>query len=183
VKVELNRKTVQHQEGGIVREILVRNGQSVRAGDPLVVVGDVRSDAELSLLQNQWHSERVRIARATAEGALAARFGLPADVAGTPQAAEYLARERALFAARRRTLEEHVASLQTQMREAHAQAEALETQIAATQTGAQLSAEELQRGGHRAPAHRRAAGADRAGAQPVPKPSRGRAQGSFSEIA
>ena len=50
VKVELNRKTVQHQEGGIVREILVRDGQKVRAGEPLIVVGDVRSDAELSLL-------------------------------------------------------------------------------------------------------------------------------------
>ena len=49
VKVELNRKTVQHQEGGIVREILVRDGQKVRAGEPLVVVGDVRSDAALSL--------------------------------------------------------------------------------------------------------------------------------------
>eukprot|EP01038_Epipyxis_sp_PR26KG_P017686 gene17686-24629_t len=32
VKVELNRKTVQHQEGGIVREIRVREGQRVRAG-------------------------------------------------------------------------------------------------------------------------------------------------------
>src|SRR4029453_7161471 len=39
LKVELNRKTVQHQEGGIVREILVRKGQSVRAGDALVVIG------------------------------------------------------------------------------------------------------------------------------------------------
>src|SRR6185369_9523850 len=35
VKVELNRKTVQHQEGGIVREILVRDGQHVRAGQAL----------------------------------------------------------------------------------------------------------------------------------------------------
>ncbi len=32
VTVELNRKTVPHQEGGIVREILVRDGQHVRAG-------------------------------------------------------------------------------------------------------------------------------------------------------
>src|SRR5688572_30680163 len=50
IKVELNRKTVQHQEGGIVREILVRDGQQVRAGEPLVVVGDVRSNAELGLM-------------------------------------------------------------------------------------------------------------------------------------
>ena len=49
IKVELNRKTVQHQEGGIVREILVREGQRVRAGDPLLVIGDLRTDAELAL--------------------------------------------------------------------------------------------------------------------------------------
>ena len=51
IKVELERKTVQHREGGIVREIRVRNGQKVQAGDVLVVVDDVRSDAELSLLR------------------------------------------------------------------------------------------------------------------------------------
>ena len=52
IKVELERKTVQHREGGIVREIRVRNGQRVRAGDVLVVVDDVRSDAELDLLES-----------------------------------------------------------------------------------------------------------------------------------
>ena len=70
VKVELNRKTVQHQEGGIVREILVRDGERVRAGQPLVVVGDVRSDSELSLLQDQLRAARIRSARAEAEAAL-----------------------------------------------------------------------------------------------------------------
>src|SRR5688572_9972089 len=53
LKVELNRKTVQHQEGGIVRQILVRDGERVRAGQPLIVVGDVRNEAELSLLSSQ----------------------------------------------------------------------------------------------------------------------------------
>ena len=50
------------------------------------------------------------------------------------EAAEHIARERALFAARRRTLDEQVGSLQMQIREAHAQAAALQTQIAATET-------------------------------------------------
>jgi len=144
VKVELNRKTVQHQEGGIVREILVRDGQRVRAGDPLVVVGDVRSDAELSLLQDQWRAERVRMARVTAEAALQPNFAASSEIAGEPGVEQHLARERALFAARRRTLDEQVASLQHQAREAQAQAAALESQIAATETSAQLSAEELE---------------------------------------
>ena len=73
IKVELDRKTVQHREGGIVREIKVRNGQKVRAGDVLVVVDDVRSDAELSLLEDQLRAERVRHARVSAETTLARR--------------------------------------------------------------------------------------------------------------
>jgi len=101
VKVELNRKTVQHQEGGIVREILVRDGERVRAGQPLVVVGDVRSDSELSLLQDQLRAARIRSARAEAEAALQSRFAAPADLAGQKEASEHLAREHALFTARR----------------------------------------------------------------------------------
>ena len=144
VKVELNRKTVQHQEGGIVREILVRDGQKVRAGQPLVVVGDVKSDSELSLLQDQLRAARMRSARAEAEAALQSRFTAPADLAGRPEVAEHLAREHALFAARRRTLDEQIASLEKQIREAYAQGSALQTQIAATETSARLSAEELE---------------------------------------
>ena len=124
VKVELNRKTVQHQEGGIVREILVRDGQQVRAGEPLLVVGDVRSDAELSLLQDQLRAERIRSARAAAEAALE-RASSRRRIGDQPEAAEHLARERALFAARRRTLDEQIAALRSQIREAQAQVEAL----------------------------------------------------------
>src|SRR3954471_16911676 len=125
VKVELNRKTVQHQEGGIVREILVRDGQRVRAGEPLLIVGDVRSDSELSLFQDQLHAARIRSARAEAEAALQTRFVAPIDVAGHVESASHFTREHALFVARRRTLDEQVLALEKQIREAQAQAGAL----------------------------------------------------------
>jgi len=139
LKAELNRKTVQHQEGGIVRQILVRDGQLVRAGQPLVVIGDVRNDAELSLLQMQFAAERLRNQRATAEASLAATFA--AAAAGGTE--EQLAQERALFAARRRTLDETIAALQSQIRDARAQSVAIEAQLDATQQSAQLSNQEL----------------------------------------
>jgi ABC-type multidrug transport system ATPase subunit/multidrug resistance efflux pump len=120
------------------------DGQRVRAGQPLVVVGDVRSDSELSLLQDQLRAARIRSARAEAEAALQSHFSAPADLAGQADAAEHLAREHALFTARRRTLDEQIAALEKQIREAHAQAAALEGQIAATETSAKLSAEELE---------------------------------------
>lgn len=144
LKAELNRKTVQHQEGGIVQQILVRDGQLVRAGQPLIVVGNVRNDAELSLLLDQLDSEKIRNARATAEAALASTLRKPADLADTPRVAEHLAREEALFAARRRTLEEQVASLNAQMRDSQAQAAALSKQITSTEASAKLADEELQ---------------------------------------
>src|SRR5207247_6705249 len=41
IKVDLNRKVVQHAEGGIVREIQVRDGDRVKQGQTLVVLDDV----------------------------------------------------------------------------------------------------------------------------------------------
>jgi HlyD family type I secretion membrane fusion protein len=144
LKVELNRKTVQHQEGGIVRNILVRDGDMVRAGQPLIVVGDVRNDAELNMLRDQLRAERIRNARASAEAVLAAKFQAPADLAGAAGAGDDLARETALFQARRRTLDEQIASLEAQTRDSRAQATALTRQIETTAASAKLAADELE---------------------------------------
>lgn len=143
LKVELNRKTVQHQEGGIVRKILVRDGERVKAGQPLIVIGDVRTDAELSMLVDQLNAERIRNARASAEAALKRDFQIPADLVGLAQVEEHAKRERVLFDARLRTVDEQIASLQAQIEDAKAQAAALEKQIDATATSARLASEEL----------------------------------------
>ena len=142
IKVELERKTVQHREGGIVREIKVRNGQQVRAGDVLVVVDDVRSDAELSLLEDQLRAERVRHARVSAETTLARQFS-DQPFSADPRMAEHVARERAQFAARRRTLDEQLDALQVQMGAARAQSVALESQIESIRESSRLAGEEL----------------------------------------
>jgi HlyD family type I secretion membrane fusion protein len=54
-----------------------------------------------------------------------------------------VARERALFNARRRALDEQVAALQEQVRQAQAQAAALQSSIAAAEDSARLAGEEL----------------------------------------
>ena len=40
VKVEGNRKSVQHLDGGIVKEMRVKEGDKVKAGDVLIVLDD-----------------------------------------------------------------------------------------------------------------------------------------------
>ena len=143
LKVQSKRKTVQHQEGGIVRAVLVRDGQRVRSGDPLLVIGDLRQDAELNLLQDQQRAARARAARAEAESRLSPRFEVPDELRRDAAAADHVARESAVFAARRRALDEQSALLQAQVDQAQAQASALQAQSDATAVSNRLSNEEL----------------------------------------
>lgn len=146
VKVDLNRKVVQHLEGGIVREIKVRDGERVRQSQPLVVIEDVRVDATVDLLGTQQLAERAKAARLTAEVAYTAKPVFPADVLRRQdelKVMEILERERALFRSRRDALESQIALLRQQWREAQAEAAALSDQIAAEARAIGLQKEEL----------------------------------------
>jgi membrane fusion protein, epimerase transport system len=140
VQTEFGRKTVQHQEGGIVRDVLVRQGQNVRRGDALVVVGDLRSDAALDVLRKQRDAERVRAARAQAELNLSENVDWPADM---PASDGTVQRERQLFDARRRTLDEQLAALQSQARDANARTVALAAQLDSALRATRLGRDEL----------------------------------------
>ncbi|MCG8544781.1 MAG: HlyD family type I secretion periplasmic adaptor subunit, partial [Alphaproteobacteria bacterium] len=67
VTVESNRKSVQHFEGGIVRDILVVEGDAVHAGDTLVLLDDTTARAEFALLDAQICEALARLARLMAE--------------------------------------------------------------------------------------------------------------------
>ncbi len=144
IKTELNRKTIQHQEGGIVKAILVREGETVKAGQPLIEIGDVRTDATNSILLDRLASEQIRRARVQAELVLAADFAVPKVSGDVKRTAEYAARERAIFVAQRRTLDQQIAVLEAQIHETERQIKALEAQSAATEQSLKLSREELE---------------------------------------
>jgi HlyD family type I secretion membrane fusion protein len=133
VKVDLDRRPVQHAEGGIVREVRVRDGQHVEHGEPLVVLGDVAVDAELNRLGFRVMTERASLARLEAEEVGAGSVVFPADVlaaaAGDARLAEQIGKERALFDARRDALTEQVELLRTQHARVVEERAALQAQI------------------------------------------------------
>lgn len=144
VKTELNSKTIQHQEGGIVRAILVKEGESVKAGQPLIEIGDVRTDATNSILLDKLASEQTRRSRLQAELELAPDFAAPKVPGDAKRIAEYRAREQAIFVAQRRTLDQQVAVLESQIQETERQIMALESQITSTEASLNSAREELQ---------------------------------------
>ncbi|HMX16601.1 MAG TPA: HlyD family type I secretion periplasmic adaptor subunit [Rhodocyclaceae bacterium] len=146
VKVDMNRKTIQHQEGGIVKQILVRDGDRVKQGQTLLVLDDVRSDAGLDLLRSQNDSERARNARLVAERSLSPRLDFPAELANRrqePRVRDILQREQGLFDARKQTLDSQIALLRTQIRQALEEAAAWSEQVRAEETALRLQRDEL----------------------------------------
>jgi HlyD family type I secretion membrane fusion protein len=146
VKIDMNRKVVQHQEGGIVKQILVRDGERVKMGQILVVIEDVKLDATFDLLRTQHDGERAKAARLEAERAMLPVVKFPADLsarAGAPKVAELLQRETALFRARRQALDSQVEVLRKQIRQTGDEAKATAAQIAAEERALKSQKEEL----------------------------------------
>jgi len=68
-EVEGDLQVVDHLEGGVVREILVREGDTVEAGDTIARLDGTRTKAQLGILHNQLVGALSREARLKAEAA------------------------------------------------------------------------------------------------------------------
>ncbi|WP_407658402.1 HlyD family type I secretion periplasmic adaptor subunit [Methylobacterium planeticum] len=81
INVESSRKVVQHFEGGMVREVLVREGQSVREGDILLRLESLQSRATVDLFQGQLDAALILEARLIAERDRKSGLDLPQEIA------------------------------------------------------------------------------------------------------
>lgn len=124
VSVDSRRKMVQHREGGIVADVLVKEGENVAAGTVLARLKDAGASAQMATLAEQLDAKTAQRARLVAErdGRTAIQF--PEDLLSRrsePKMAEILAREQDRFAQRQATLkgqrdilESRVSQLQSQ---------------------------------------------------------------------
>lgn len=120
VKVADNRKSVQHLEGGIVKEIRVRNGNRVAVGQTLIVLEDERTSAGLDLLAGQWDAAAAKAARLQAERDFKPEPAFPERLrahAEDPKLAELLRMETSLFQTKRAALERQLKSFENQIAE------------------------------------------------------------------
>lgn len=146
VKVDAFRKTIQHLEGGIVKEIRVRDGDEVRAGQVLLELENVQADATVQMVRQQLDAENARVARLQAEKAGMGGVRFPKDLLArrsTSAVADILANEEAIFHARRNALNDQVSLLRSQIQESRGELAGLEQQIGAETRSVALSQEEL----------------------------------------
>jgi HlyD family type I secretion membrane fusion protein len=139
VKVEGNRKSVQHLDGGIVKELRIKEGDRVRAGDVLIVLDDTQAKAELEILSEQYVALRATEVRLLAELADESELAMPRELASrlsdayaariwAGQVKQFETRQTALEG-QRKVIGEKIRQLESQIDGAEAQVKAYTQQI------------------------------------------------------
>ena len=118
VAIETNRKTVQHYEGGIVREILAKEGETVAQGAVLFRLENVQAKANYQILENQLASLLALEARLVAERDQAAEITWPDEItSGAEEAVDprVMADQVAEFNKRRSSLQGQIDVLKSRI--------------------------------------------------------------------
>lgn len=148
VETETNRKTIQHLEGGIVRRILVENGDAVAAGEVLIELDDTKPRSERDGLRWQLWDAKARRARLTAEQNSSGHIAYPPDL--LELAAKYravkdiLAGQQKIFDARRQVMRSEIAITQQKINQVLEEIAGLSAQKAALMKRIDISRRELE---------------------------------------
>jgi HlyD family type I secretion membrane fusion protein len=134
VTVASNRKTVQHLEGGIIKNLLVKEGDAVAGGQILIQLDDTQSRARLELLLGRYDKLLATEARLMAERVSAAGIKCPDSLTSRrdqPQVAKLLDAETALFEVRRRSIEGRIRIFHKRIAQLNKEISGLAAQVAA----------------------------------------------------
>ncbi|KAB2882955.1 MAG: HlyD family type I secretion periplasmic adaptor subunit [Albidovulum sp.] len=147
VEVEQNRQVVQHPDGGVVEEILVKDGDLVAAGAPLLRLDGALLRSELAIVEGQFFEILARRGRLEAERDDAASVTFPEELArfaeGRPEIAALMAGQERLFAARAETEANEIDQLRRRSAQIASQIAGIAAQRAATDSQLVLIGKEL----------------------------------------
>lgn len=143
IHLENNQQVVQHAFGGVVGQILARNGDTVRAGEVLVRLDETYIASDLESIISQLAEIEVRKARLAAErdGQSELRINLQHPM---PKLSEQLVQgEKILFQTRLENYRGELRQLDEQINQAHVQISGLNAQLEALQAQLQLVSNDL----------------------------------------
>ena len=124
-------QVVSSLEGGVLEEILVRPGDEVKAGQPLLRLDPTETGASLGSTEATAQALDMKVARLTAEvTGRSPRYPAPADT----EAARQLEIEKALYSSRQANLSSALSAGQAQLQRARQSVAEAEAAISARQT-------------------------------------------------
>ena len=147
VEAESSRKTVQHLEGGIIRQILVADGDAVRAGQTLVRLDGTRAEVEVQSLRGQLWDAEAREGRLQSEqhGDERVLFSteLQKAATGDPSAAAVMMSQQSIFETRRQVHQSQLAVIREKKLQIEKEIEGLKVQETAAGKRADIVRQEV----------------------------------------
>lgn len=147
VMVEDNRKVVQHLEGGIVNEILVREGQAVTEGQVLLRLSPVQAGSNLETVRSQLDSELALEASLTAELAGRDDVEFPEELlarqASSPNVTRMIADQKVQFDERKRSRNTQVTLIEAKVEQLQTETEGIAVEKSSTEKQIEFLEEEL----------------------------------------
>lgn len=147
VEVEQNRQVVQHPDGGVVDDILVKDGDLVAAGTPLLRLDGTLLKSELAIVEGQFFEILARRGRLEAERDDAPAVTFPEELVrfaeGRPTIAALMTGQERLFAARTETQANEIDQLRRRGAQIASQIAGIAAQRAATDSQLVLIGKEL----------------------------------------
>lgn len=140
------RKTVQHLEGGIVSQILVKEGDSVNAGQPLIILADEQIRPVVELMEGQSLVETAAMARLEAEKNDRTGIAFPPAIlskAKDPAVARIIQTETKLFNAKRDAYNSQIEITKSQIQQVKEETQGLQEQLASKKQEVAAIAEQL----------------------------------------
>ena len=117
VSLETSRKTIEHLEGGIIKSILVREGDEVERGQKLIVLDPTQASANLAILEGRQLALMARAARLIAEKEEQPQIIFPGKLGSNrdyAEAREIIEGEIGIFETHKETLESQISVLKQQ---------------------------------------------------------------------
>lgn len=146
VRVEGNSKEIRHLDPGIIRQILVHEGQHVAKGQLLIRFDDAAAGANVQVYQSATDAARAQIARFQAQSSDAAAIDFPLDLiqrGSDPAVAALLQGQRNLFLSTVMLYRSQADVLRNQAMQLDNQIAGLQAQVVATDGQSDLIQEEL----------------------------------------
>jgi protease secretion system membrane fusion protein len=147
VAIDTKRKAVQHLQGGIIREVMVREGDEVKEGQPLVRMDDAVAKANFEATRQRYLGLRAMEARLLTEQTGRERIEYSAELrteaAADPLIARHMATQEQLFATRRAALRADLQAIEESIRGQEASIQAMAGMQESRQTQRRLLQEQL----------------------------------------
>lgn len=125
-------KFVQHLEGGIIKEILVREGDAVEEGQPLIRLDDTEANANLRRLVLRYSQRTAKLARLRAESSLEPEIEFPdtlVNASSDRDIQSILDNQTAVFNVRRDRLTSEISILEREIAAFREQIEGADSQL------------------------------------------------------